>query len=251
MTKDNNSDFNNSTSENNGQDVENSDQLSQTELVEKARVLANKAVAEKSSDLFTAVQLMEECVTYHPIDKYLARLAYYYHLAGRKDMCVDTHLRRFDLLDKSDPLSYHASKQSILDDLRKFYFREGEYTQALKFQCEAEWCEQIGLACQGKVSDDMLRNWKPLEGNNVKKAFRKLNREDSLDSFRGTFKNIFESHLDSLIQLASISKSYDWADDRLRRESLSKNTDFQDAYSNFIDEGFVEQFESMLAPLLN
>lgn len=224
--------------------------LEGADAVERAKELANTAVECKTDDINRAVLLMEEAVKYHATDKYLARLAYYYHLAGKAEPCLATHQRRVELLDKTDPLSFHIGKANILDDIRKFYFREGMYTEALKYQCDSEWHNQIGLACQGKLSEDMLKNWKPLEGKNVRKAFKALDNSEKLPDFKDTFRTIYDSNLDILNQLSSLSRSFDFADDNLRRESLSRSEAFQGVYNQILEEEFAEIYEEKLAPLL-
>jgi hypothetical protein len=225
--------------------------LDDADPVERAKDLANTAVQIKTNDIKKAVLLMEEVIKLHPSDKYYARLAYYYHLAGRKSDCVKMHFARFELLDPEDSLSYHLGKYSVLDDIRKFHFREGDFEIALKYQCQAEWHHQVGLACQGKLSIDMLRNFKPLEGSNVKKAFKKLETGGNLEAFRAAFKGIFDSNIDTLNQLSTLSKNHDHADDKLRRESLAKNEKFQDAYQKYLSDQFERDYKEKLEPLLS
>jgi hypothetical protein len=225
-------------------------EVENSERVEKAKELANQAVEEKTRNIQEAIATMEQAITLHCIDKYVARLAYYYHLAGNKEKCLELNLKRLELLDSSDALSFHIDKANVLDDIRKFYFREGDFEEALRFQCQAEWHRQVGLACQGKLSEDMLRNWKPLEGANVKKAFKALNNEEQIGVFKDRFKQIFNSTIDVLSKLSTLSKSFDWADDRLRRETLSKSQEFQGAYNILLNNKFEEHYDKKLAPLI-
>jgi hypothetical protein len=231
--------------------VNKNDTHQQNDVIEKARRLSDEAVTLKSKNLAEAVKVMEEVVEMHPLDKYLARLAYYYHLSGKNKECLALHKRRLNQIDSSDALNYHSYCAAVYDDLRKFYARECEYEEALEFQCLAEWHRQVGLACQGKLSADMIKNWKPLEGKNAFKAFKELDNLDKIDFFRSKFKSIFDIHFEILNELSVISKSLNFADERLKKESLYRNDRFLNMYQKLLNENFEETYEKSLAPILS